>query len=80
MKNKEEIEKMRSDFSEFVDLSGAEHWKDELEAVIHVDDLNRFAKAVHWYTGSMLQGVVYDNDTQLVEVYAQGYRKAGLVG
>jgi hypothetical protein len=80
MENKKEIEKMRSDFSEFVDLSGAEHWKDELEAVIHVDDLNRFAKAVHWYTGSMLHNVAYDNNTQLMEVYAEGYRNAGLVG
>ena len=77
----EELEKVRSDFSEFVDLSGAEHWKEELSAVIHMDDFNRFSKAVSWCTGSHLAEVGWhDSDKQLMKVYAIGYWEAGMEG
>jgi len=76
-----DADKMRSDFAEFFELSGAEHWKEELEAVIHIDDLNRFSRAVSFVTGSMLlEGGWHDFDKKLIEVYAQGYRNAGMEG
>jgi hypothetical protein len=76
-----DAEKMRSDFSEFVDLSGAKHWKEELTAVIHIDDLNRFSRAVSFCTSSILEeGDWHDFDKKLIEVYAEGYWKRGLEG
>ena len=71
----------RSDFAEFIKISGAEHWKEELSAVIHIDDLNRFSRAVSFVTGSMLEeGDWHDFDKKLVEVYAEGYWNAGMEG
>jgi hypothetical protein len=77
----EEADIMRSDFAEFIKISGAEHWKEELSAVIHIDDLNRFSRAVSFVTGSMLEeGDWHDFDKKLVEVYASGYWNAGMEG
>ena len=76
-----DADKMRSDFAEFIKISGAEHWKEELTAVIHIDDLNRFSRAVSFVTGSMLEeGDWHDFDKKLVEVYASGYWNAGMEG
>ena len=76
-----EADIIRSDFAEFIKISGAEHWKEELSAVIHIDDLNRFSRAVSFVTGSMLEeGDWHDFDKKLVEVYAEGYWNAGMEG
>ena len=70
-----------SDFSEFIKISGAEHWKEELSAVIHIDDLNRFSRAVSFVTGSILEeGDWHDFDKKLIEVYAEGYWNSGMEG
>jgi hypothetical protein len=62
----------RSDFAEFIKISGAEHWKEELSAVIHIDDLNRLSRAVSFCTGSMLEGGGWhDFDKKLIKVYAK---------
>ena len=76
-----EADIIRSDFAEFIKISGAEHWKEELSAVIHIDDLNRFSRAVSFVTGSMFEEVdLHDFDKKLVEVYAEGYWNAGMEG
>ncbi len=77
----EEADIIRSDFAEFIKISGAEHWKEELTAVIHIDDLNRFSRAVSFCTASILEeGDWYDFDKKLIEVYAEGYWKRGMEG
>ena len=80
----------RSDFAEFIKISGAEqsadyiianplipflkslHPKEELTAVIHIDDLNRFSRAVSFCTSSILEeGDWHDFDKKLIKVYAK---------
>ena len=77
----EEADIMRSEFAEFIKISGAEHWKEELTAVIHTDDYNRFSRAVSFVTGSILEeGDWHDFDKKLIEVHAEGYWNAGMEG
>jgi predicted secreted protein len=51
------------------------HWKDELTAVIHKKDLNRFNDAVVYYTGSILHEIETISNTKIA-VRAVGYWEA----
>lgn len=55
------------------------HWKDELTAIIHPDDYEKFNSGTSFVTGSQLEIIKEISDTKVL-AYSIGYWMNGLEG
>jgi hypothetical protein len=70
----ERIDVLREKFNTLTE--GMDNWKDPIDTVIPVNELNDMRDACAWFTGSVLDVVEQIENEPKFRVYAEGYYNA----